>query len=99
MREGSVRESFQESKGLRAKDANCIGGKRIDKVERLALNDYFMEIAHLVAKRSTCLQKHVGFVIVKDKRILAMSYNDCLSVLRRVDSGRRLAYPRTNSRN
>jgi dCMP deaminase len=30
-----------------------------------------MEIAHQVATRSTCLRRHVGAVIVRDKRILA----------------------------
>jgi len=36
---------------------------------------YFMDIACLVAKRSTCLRRAVGAVIVKDKRILATGYN------------------------
>ncbi len=34
-----------------------------------------MEIAHLVAKRSTCLRRQVGAVLVKDKNILATGYN------------------------
>lgn len=34
-----------------------------------------MEIAHLVAKRSTCLRRQVGAVIVKDRRILTTGYN------------------------
>ncbi len=34
-----------------------------------------MAIAELVAKRSTCLRRQVGAVIVKDKRILATGYN------------------------
>ena len=34
-----------------------------------------MEITRLVASRSTCLRRHVGAVIVKDKRILATGYN------------------------
>ena len=42
---------------------------------RPAWNDYFMEIAALVAKRSTCLRRAVGAIIVKDKRILATGYN------------------------
>ena len=29
----------------------------------------------MVAKRSTCLRRHVGAIIVKDKRILATGYN------------------------
>lgn len=37
--------------------------------------EYFMDIADLVAKRSTCLRRQVGAVAVKDKRILATGYN------------------------
>ncbi|MCX7599432.1 MAG: cytidine/deoxycytidylate deaminase family protein [Armatimonadetes bacterium] len=38
-------------------------------------DDYFMEIAHVVAKRSTCLRRHVGAVLVSGRRILATGYN------------------------
>lgn len=34
-----------------------------------------MEIAKLVATRSTCLRRQVGAVLVKDKRILATGYD------------------------
>ncbi len=34
-----------------------------------------MEIAQVVAKRSTCLHRQVGAVLVKDKRILTTGYN------------------------
>ena len=34
-----------------------------------------MDIAKLVAKRSTCLRRFVGAVLVKDKNILATGYN------------------------
>ncbi len=34
-----------------------------------------MEIVYLIAKRSTCLRRKVGAVIVKDNRILATGYN------------------------
>lgn len=34
-----------------------------------------MDIAALVAKRSTCLRRSVGSVIVKNKRILSTGYN------------------------
>ena len=43
--------------------------------ERPAWQTYFMDIAELVAKRSTCLRRAVGAVIVKDKRILSTGYN------------------------
>ena len=36
---------------------------------------YFMEIAQVVSKRSTCLRRSVGAVIVKNKQILATGYN------------------------
>ncbi len=42
---------------------------------RPSLDDYFMEIAKVVASRSTCLRRKVGAVIVKDKRILTTGYN------------------------
>ena len=42
---------------------------------RPSLDDYFMEIAKVVASRSTCLRQKVGAVIVKDKRILTTGYN------------------------
>ncbi len=42
---------------------------------RPTLDEYFMEIAKVVAKRSTCLRQKVGAVIVKDKRILTTGYN------------------------
>lgn len=44
-------------------------------MERLSWDDYFMEITRLVSKRSTCLRRHVGAVIVRNKRILTTGYN------------------------
>ena len=38
-------------------------------------DEYFMQIAHLVSQRSTCIRRQVGAVIVKDKRILSTGYN------------------------
>ncbi len=43
--------------------------------DRPSWDRYFMDIAHLVSRRSTCTRRHVGAVIVKDKRILASGYN------------------------
>ncbi|EKP95456.1 deoxycytidylate deaminase [Thermaerobacter subterraneus] len=36
---------------------------------------YFMELAEVVARRSTCPRRHVGAVLVRDRRILATGYN------------------------
>ena len=38
-------------------------------------DEYFLSIAGLVSKRSTCLRRTVGAVLVKDKRMLATGYN------------------------
>lgn len=44
-------------------------------LNRPSWDEYFMEIARLVASRSTCLRRQVGAVMVKDKNILATGYN------------------------
>ena len=44
-------------------------------IERPDWDEYFMEIADVVKKRSTCLRRAVGALIVKDNRILATGYN------------------------
>lgn len=38
-------------------------------------DQYFMQIAKLVSKRSTCLRRKVGAIVVKGRRILATGYN------------------------
>ena len=44
-------------------------------MERPSWDEYFMEMAELTSKRSSCLRRHVGAVIVKDKHIIATGYN------------------------
>ena len=44
--------------------------------------EYFMGIAKMVTARSTCLRRHVGAILVKDKRILATGYNGAPSGVR-----------------
>ncbi len=51
------------------------GEVRTSKKQRPDIDTYFMDIAKVVAKRSTCLRQNVGAVIVKDKRILSTGYN------------------------
>jgi len=36
---------------------------------------YFMEMAKLASRRSSCLRRAVGAVLVRDKRLLATGYN------------------------
>ncbi len=69
--------------------------------KRPSWDEYFLEMASLVAKRSTCLRRSVGAVLVRDKRILATGYNGapsglehcfeigCLRVKLKVPSGER----------
>jgi dCMP deaminase len=43
--------------------------------KRVPWDNYFMNIASVVASRSTCPRKYVGAVIVRDKTILSTGYN------------------------
>src|SRR5476651_34778 len=42
---------------------------------RVSWDEYFMNIARVVASRSTCERKFVGAVIVRDRTILSTGYN------------------------
>ena len=44
-------------------------------MKRPSWDQYFMEMAELTAKRSTCIRRNVGAVIVKDKHAIATGYN------------------------
>lgn len=50
-------------------------------MRRPSWDDYFLEITRATARRSTCLRRKVGCVIVKDKRLLATGYNGAPSGL------------------
>jgi dCMP deaminase len=50
-------------------------------MNRPSWDEYFMEIAQVVAKRSTCLRRKVGAIVVKNKRIISTGYNGTLSGL------------------
>ena len=72
-----------------------------NKTIRPSWDEYFMAITNEVAKRSTCIRRKVGAVLVKDKRILATGYNGtvrdldhcnavgCVRELRKIESGTR----------
>lgn len=36
---------------------------------------YFLKMARLASTRSTCIRRHVGAVLVKDRKVLATGYN------------------------
>ena len=44
-------------------------------MERISKRDYYLSIAAEVAKRSTCLRRQYGAVIVKNDEIIATGYN------------------------
>lgn len=44
-------------------------------MNRISKNDYYLGIALAVSKRSTCLKRHYGAVIVKNDEIVATGYN------------------------
>ena len=52
---------------------------------RPSWDEYFIEITRQVATRSTCLRRHVGAIIVRDRRILATGYNGAPSGLAHCD--------------
>ncbi|MBN1664385.1 MAG: cytidine/deoxycytidylate deaminase family protein [Deltaproteobacteria bacterium] len=56
--------------------------KKRATADRPSWDEYFMDIATLVSKRSTCLRRSVGAVLVKDKRVLATGYNGVPSGIR-----------------
>ncbi len=43
--------------------------------ERPDWDEYFLQLADLVATRSTCLRRQVGAVLVKNERIISTGYN------------------------
>ncbi len=45
------------------------------KDNRPSWDEYFMEMAELARKRTTCIRRGVGAVIVKNNRVLATGYN------------------------
>lgn len=47
-------------------------------MERLSRENFFVESALLVSRRSTCNRKQVGAVLVRDGRIIATGYNGVL---------------------
>src|SRR6476660_7771632 len=53
--------------------------------ERVPWDQYFMNIAQVVASRSTCPRKRVGAVIVRDRTILSTGYNGSIRGLPHCD--------------
>lgn len=47
----------------------------MNHIMRASWDEYFMNIAEVVASRSTCDRKRVGAVLVRDRTILSTGYN------------------------
>ena len=76
----------------------------MENIKPIDWNDYFLEIARTVSKRSNCLRAHVGAVIVgQDKKIKATGYNgvpskvvscmelgECYRIKNKIESGTRI---------
>ncbi|RJX29252.1 MAG: cytidine deaminase [Dethiobacter sp.] len=70
-------------------------------MKRPSWDSYFLEIASVIAGRSTCLRRKVGAILVKDKRLLTTGYNGapaglkhcleigCLRQVKNIPSGER----------
>lgn len=54
------------------KEENALG-------ERISRQSLFKEIAIAMSKRSSCMKKAVGAVLIRDNRIIATGYNGVLS--------------------
>lgn len=50
----------------------------MDNTERITRTEMYGEIVKTISRRSTCIRKNVGAILVKDKRIVAMGYNGVL---------------------
>ncbi|HNQ43601.1 MAG TPA: cytidine deaminase, partial [Candidatus Cloacimonadota bacterium] len=43
--------------------------------KRPSWHEYFMQMAYLAAKRSTCLRRTVGAALVRDNQLISTGYN------------------------
>lgn len=50
-------------------------GISVNNKKRPSWDEYFLEIAQVISKRSTCLRRLYGAVIVKDKVIISTGFN------------------------
>ncbi len=71
---------------MKKKTAKAKAKKKIKrKINRPSWDEYFLNIAKLVATRSTCLRRRVGAVVVKEKQVLATGYNGAPTGLEHCD--------------
>ncbi|MCG8591015.1 MAG: deaminase [Proteobacteria bacterium] len=68
--------------------------ERTQRFERPGWDDYFMDIARMVAARSNCVKRKVGAVVVVERRIISTGYNGTPRGVRNCNEG---GCPRCNS--
>jgi dCMP deaminase len=66
----------------------------LKEVQRPNWDEYFMDIAKVVASRSNCMKRKVAAIIVKDKRVVSTGYNGTPRGTRNCNEG---GCPRCNS--
>src|SRR5215470_10878666 len=68
--------------------------KLLREIQRPSWDEYFMNIAKVVASRSNCIKRKVAAIIVKDKRVISTGYNGTPRGTRNCNEG---GCPRCNS--
>ncbi len=67
----------------------------LKQITRPGWDDYFMDIAKVVASRSNCVRRKVAAIIVRDKRVISTGYNGTPRGTRNCNEG---GCPRCNGR-
>lgn len=65
-------------KCLVCKERICYNKKKYRGVKRMERRDkinYYLDLAEMVAQRSTCLRRHFGAVIVQNDEVISTGYN------------------------
>jgi len=68
--------------------------KLLKEIQRPSWDEYFMNIAKVVASRSNCIKRKVAAIIVRDKRVISTGYNGTPRGTRNCNEG---GCPRCNS--
>ena len=66
----------------------------LKEIQRPSWDEYFMNIAKVVASRSNCMKRKVAAIIVRDKRVISTGYNGTPRGTRNCNEG---GCPRCNS--
>jgi dCMP deaminase len=66
----------------------------LKEIQRPSWDEYFMNIAKVVASRSNCIKRKVAAIIIKDKRVVSTGYNGTPRGTRNCNEG---GCPRCNS--